>query len=123
MEIPKPRNPNNVQIIIDEDYIIEVDRFNWTVLEKHKATRGKNKGQSVWTEDSYCSSLDRALEEIIQLKSLRMLPVISVADYLSSLVSITSEIRSSLTEQIGSIIRGIKMNGVPVAGKYIEIND
>jgi len=58
-------------LILDEDYRITSDVYNWTLQKKHTAEKGYNKGEVVWSNISYHASIKQAVESYLE-RSLRL---------------------------------------------------
>ena len=101
------RSPANAKIVIDEDYIVEVDEYNYTVwckrvVEKTDAKTRKKTGEKehVWEEVAYCSSLENALKTIIHMKTACGGLTYTLGEYKAWLVSTINEMRSAVPQLV-----------------------
>ena len=106
------KRENRVIIDVDEEYHIEVDTWNWIVIETHEATKGDNVGEMVDVEVAYCHDLAHALKAIVKLKTERDVPRQSIEDYLTKVDSSYAWMVKAVSEQRAGLIEAMEMNKV-----------
>lgn len=56
------------RIIIDKEYVIDIDDFNYTLMKKHTATKKDGTKYQKETNEGYFGSLESVLNKVIKLK-------------------------------------------------------
>jgi len=87
-------------LIIDEDYKLVSDQYNWTLQKRRVIQKGERAGEEDWDNISYHASIKQALTSYLE-RSLRM----SEAESLKDL----QDISNSCEEKIEKLFENVTL--------------